>query len=508
MTIHKLLPALIFAACGALAQPTITAVANAASFQPTFSPGSIAAIVGTNLTASGTTTTVTVASKAAAVLQPTSSTQINVQLPVDAPLGLTTLTVNVGQASASANITLTAYAPAFFTANAGSFVDAISFKTINAANPATPGETLTGYAVGLGATNPPVATGATPAVAAPTTATVTLALGSESFPTLFAGLTQPGLYQINFTLPKDVTGCATSLVLTVGATANSPGVTSPPVTIPIATQTLTICAAENSATGAVRDATHAAAANSFVTLYLSGLTGANSTGSLFPGTSYKGVEVDFNDVPMPLYNVVPSVNLINTMLPSNAGTSGGTLTVKNANGTSARYVIELGPTDVGMFRLPDPNVPSRKQAAALLVGTYWFAMPASLAPAYNLPTPCTGLPLGMPCGQPAHPGDTIVIYFTGGGLATPNGNPSGQPVPTGSVAPVDGSVLYQTVETPVVTIGGAMATVIFCGIAPGTAAEYQLNVKIPSGIGAGNDVPVTISMTGSTDTATIAIQTP
>jgi uncharacterized protein (TIGR03437 family) len=508
MTIHKVLAALVFAACAAQAQPTITAVANAASFQQTFSPGSVAAIVGTNLVVSGTTTTVTLGSKAAFVLAPATPAQINVQLPVDAPLGPTTLTVKVGQASASANITLTAYAPAFFTANAGSFVDALTVKTINAANPATPGETLTGYAVGLGATNPAVATGATPTGLAPTAATVTLTLGSEGFATLFAGLTQPGLYQINFTLPKDVTGCATSLVLTVGATANSPGVSSPPVTIPIATQTPAICAAENSATGAVRDATHAAAANSFVTLYLSGLSVPNSTGSLFPATNYQGVEVDFDDVAMPLYNVVSSVNLINTMIPSNAGASGGTLTVKNGNGTSARYVIELAPTDVGVFRMPDPNVPSRMQAAALLVGTYWFAMPASLAPSYNLPTPCTGLPLGTPCGQPAHPGDTIVIYFTGGGLATPHADPNGQPVPTGSVAPVDGSVLYQTVQTPVVTIGGAMATVIFCGIAPGTAAEYQLNVKIPNGIGAGNDVPVTITMGGSMDTVTIAIQTP
>ena len=46
-----------------------------------------------------------------------------------------------------------------------------------------------------------------------------------------------------------------------------------------------------------------------------------------------------------------------------------------------------------------------------------------------------------------------MIYFTGGGLATPNGTPSGSPVPSGSVAPADGSTLYETVQTPtVVTI--------------------------------------------------------
>lgn len=271
-----------------------------------------------------------------------------------------------------------------------------------------------------------------------------------------------------------------------------------------------ICAVENSATGAVRDSTHAAAANSFISIYVAGLTGPDSTKSLFPATSYQGIEVLFDSAPLPLYAVLPSLNLINTMIPSNAGDSGaGSLTVKTANGTSANYTIELAPADVGVFRMPDPNNAARMQAAALVVGTYWFAMPASLAPAYGLPTPCTGLSLGTPCGQPAHPGDTIVIYFTGGGFATPNGNPNAQPVPTGSVAPADGSVVYDTVLTPSVTIGGyKVPSILFSGIAPGTASEYQLNVTIPMGVATGNDVPVVITMGGSTDTVTIAVQNP
>jgi uncharacterized protein (TIGR03437 family) len=81
-------------------------------------------------------------------------------------------------------------------------------------------------------------------------------------------------------------------------------------------------------------------------------------------------------------------------------------------------------------------------------------------------------------------------------------------VPTGGVAPADGSVIYTTVQTPLVTIGGLAATVAFCGIAPGTASEYQLNVTIPPGVGAGNDVPVVITQGTSSDTVTIAVQTP
>jgi uncharacterized protein (TIGR03437 family) len=143
----------------------------------------------------------------------------------------------------------------------------------------------------------------------------------------------------------------------------------------------------------------------------------------------------------------------------------------------------------------------------LLQNTYWFAMPASLAPSYNL-GPCTGLPAGSPCGQPAQPGDNIVIYLTGGGLATPNGAPNGKPVPTGSVAPLDGSVIYQTVVTPTLTIGGIAAPVGFSGIAPGTASEYQINTTIPAGVQSGDDIPIVITMGSSTDTVTLAVKAP
>lgn len=495
------------------AQPAITGISNSISYQQTFAPGSLAAVFGSGFS---TTATVTVGSIAAYVL-PGGATpsQINIQIPFNAPLGPNNVIVTVGSQSSSAfAITLTQFAPALSTANSsgsgiGNIFPANSSTPISASNPAIPGQTYTTYATGLGPTNPAVATGASPAsgTLANVVAPVSLTLGSESITPSFSGLIDPGLYQINFTLPKDASGCYTSLTLTVsqGSTAT----TSPPVTIPISNPAPAICAVENSALGTVLDATHAAAANSFISVYVAGMTVPDSTGSLFPSTSYQGVEVLYNDVPMPLYNVLPSVNLINTMLPSNAVASGaGTITVKTSAGTSSPYTIELAPADVGVFRIGDSTYPN--QGVALLANSYWFAMPSQVAQYYNFPTPCTGLPASTACGQPVLPSNEIVIYFTGGGLATPNADPNAQPVPTGSVAPADGSTLYQCVNPPDVTIEGQLLTspeLLFCGIAPGTANEYQINVIVPAVVGT-NLATVSITIANSTDTFTIAIANP
>jgi len=57
-----------------------------------------------------------------------------------------------------------------------------------------------------------------------------------------------------------------------------------------------------------------------------------------------------------------------------------------------------------------------------------------------------------------------------------------------------------------VTVGGVQAVVSFSGIAPGSAGQYQINIAIPSGVEAGDSVPLTVTMPdGSTDTVTIAI---
>src|SRR5579862_6906612 len=167
----------ILVSAGAGAQPVISAVFNAFSFQASFSPGALVAITGKNLYAGPAATNgpgspasvVSVSGKTAAILF-SSAAQLTVQLPADAPTGATTLTVAAGgQTSAAYNLTLSAYAPAINMSNgAGVFFDGQSSKQITVANPATAGESVYTYATGLGATNPAVATGAVPAGQAPT----------------------------------------------------------------------------------------------------------------------------------------------------------------------------------------------------------------------------------------------------------------------------------------------------------------------------------------------------
>jgi uncharacterized protein (TIGR03437 family) len=89
---------------------------------------------------------------------------------------------------------------------------------ISASNPAIPGEILTVYLAGMGATNPPVQTGApTPGQSLANTQPL-VTLGGESVDVRYAGLTPTGvgLYQINFVVPSDAAAGLLDLVITQG----------------------------------------------------------------------------------------------------------------------------------------------------------------------------------------------------------------------------------------------------------------------------------------------------
>ena len=182
--------------------------------------------------------------------------------------------------------------------------------------------------------------------------------------------------------------------------------------------------------------------------------------------------------------------------------------VKTAAATSPNFAMNMAAATPGMYYIQDPSTPTRFNIIAQFNQTAWLDMPASMATALKLPGACAAnndSPLSL-CGQPAAPGDYLVLYATGLGLTTPNGDPNGKPLMTGQVPPADGSVLYETVATPTLTVGGFPAKILFSGLAPGFPGEYQIDFQVPTGV-TGDDVPVVIGISGSaTDTRTMSIQ--
>jgi uncharacterized protein (TIGR03437 family) len=100
--------------------------------------------------------------------------------------------------------------------------------------------------------------------------------------------------------------------------------------------------------------------------------------------------------------------------------------------------------------------------------------------------------------NPTTAGAIIQLYCTGLGPVT------NQPA-TGAPSPLD--PLARTTTLPVVTIGGARATVQFSGLTPGDVGLYQVNAYVPAASSKGAAVPVTIAIGGATsNTVTIAVQ--
>jgi uncharacterized protein (TIGR03437 family) len=501
----RLLSLVFCLAPAVLAQPTVTAVLNAGSFgtniDTRLNPGVLASITGTGFTAS-LNVSVTVYGLPAPVIGSPSATGMTVQFPFNSGVGLFDLVVTVGtQQSQPFKVTVTDYAPDYIQFGGAPFSDG-NFTPFSASHPANPGKQITAYMTGLGATAPPSIAGQIPATFVSTAATPVITIGGKIATIVSCGLSTKivGTYQVIFTLPPDVSAGNQPVVFSVG------GASAPAVSLATTLGIPDLGAISNGATFQVKDATHGAAPNSFVSVFASNMPNSDTANTLFPATAYQSLSVLFNNKPAPLYFVFGSTNQINLVLPSELPETGSVnVNVQNVTGPSAIFTLTMAPTDVGIFALPDPGNTTRHNGAVLTANTAWRVMPASQAKALGIPA-CTGLSALALCGQPASVGDAIQIYFTGGGKATPNGDPTKPPLATGSVAPLDGSVIYKTVLTPTLTIGGVSAQVLFSGIAPGNAGLYQVNTVIPPGVASGDDLPIVLTFGATSDTATIAVK--
>ena len=213
-TIINILLALALAQGLAYAQPVVSSVLNAASYEAVVSPGCWVAIFGNNLAAGAfdantsarlpTTlggVSVTVGSLPAPMLY-VSPTQINVLIPSEVAIPdnfVVPLVINAPGGSVSYNIRLTRTAPGIFTRNGAGTGRALIFDSnFQPVDTVAPKQVVIFYATGLGPTS-----GDSGSVADQ----VDVYIGERKAQVLFAGLAPgfPGIYQLNVIAPVPAT---------------------------------------------------------------------------------------------------------------------------------------------------------------------------------------------------------------------------------------------------------------------------------------------------------------
>jgi uncharacterized protein (TIGR03437 family) len=218
---------------------TITGVANAGSFQPGFASATWISIFGTNLATStyawqasdfvnGQLPTslqgvsVTIGGKPAYVAF-VSSGQINVLAPDDAATGSVAIQVTTaGQQSNAFAAQKQALAPAFFTTDGKTIVgEHADYSLIDATHPAKAGEVILLFGTGFGPTNPAVSTAQLVTTAEPLANAVQVSIGGANADVKFAGLVEPGLYQINVAVPAGVSTDGSVVASVLGAQSQS-----------------------------------------------------------------------------------------------------------------------------------------------------------------------------------------------------------------------------------------------------------------------------------------------
>jgi len=187
----------------------------------------------------------------------------------------------------------------------------------------------------------------------------------------------------------------------------------------------------------------------------------------------------YNSAPnaYPLFFVSPGQ--INMQVPNNLVGTSTTLNVTVVQGTrSVTIPANLVQYAPGIFTI---NGQGTGQGSVVVANTATLVAPAGTTAD----------------SRPAKPGEFLSIYCTGLGVTSPT-------VGLGAAASL--TTVSTTAATPVVTIGGVSAKVIFSGLAPGFVGLNQVNVQVPEGVAPGDAVPLTFSIGGvAANPVTIAV---
>jgi uncharacterized protein (TIGR03437 family) len=221
---------------------------------------------------------------------------------------------------------------------------------------------------------------------------------------------------------------------------------------------------------------------SLISIFGSNLAATTALADSIPlSTVLGGVNVKINGVDAPLTGVFHTAtgDQVNAQLPWNVQPGDAQVVVTSGGVASPQQALKVGQFSPGIFSVQF----GVGQAIAI-------NLDGSLAaPSGSIPGLAT---------HPAKAGDTVIILATGLGPVSPT-------VASGANT-VDG--LRTTTTMPSVLVGGVSAPVDFSGLSPQFVGVNQVNIRIPSGVAAGNTVPLQISMGGltSTNQVTIAIQ--
>jgi uncharacterized protein (TIGR03437 family) len=397
-----------------------------------------------------------------AYLLAVTNTQINVQIPIDAPLGTTVVVVGT---SAPFNVTLAQYAPAVYTLNGrgtGQFASANR-------GPFQAGDTVTIAALGLGPTTPSVATGVTTPIPAPaTTAKVMATIGGVAAAVPFAGLLPGavGAYQVNMTVPPNLPSGNLPLVITVGGAPSQADVTVPVKGLPA------ISSVVNAASGNAQSLPNGGIAQGAVfTIMGFGLGPATLaiapnafTSTTLAGTS---VSVTVKGATVAALMYYSSAGQIAGLLPSSTPVGTGTVTVTYNGATSAAAPVTVVQSNAGIFTTP----PGGTGVAVVTFPDYSIVS--------SIPDTACGGP-STACGA-ANPKDVLILWLTGLG-------PVGAPDSSG---PQPGNMDNLPLK---LYIGGVEAQVSYQGRSGCCIGVDQVVFTVPDDVPTGCAVPMFIQI--------------
>jgi uncharacterized protein (TIGR03437 family) len=430
-----------------------------------FCPGGVGFVQGTNLGTS-TSIAVTVGTKKAAVLN-AFSTSLQIQFPVDAPLGPTTITAG---ASAPFNVTLGQYCPGIPIDNGvtGAF-HVPSGARVTAAFPAIPNEQISLGASGLGPTNPVYATGTAPkdgdfSAAAVTKPTITIGGVNATVSDAFLSPNSPGFYNVVFTVPATVTSGNRPLALSIG------GLTST-ASLPITTGPI-VSSVSNAATYIDIGPRYGIAPGAIFVLKGVNLGPANLSidPKPFQNTTLSGtsVAVTVSGATVQALMYYTSSGQIAALLPSNTPTGVGTVTVTYNGQASPAANFRVPPNNLGIFTI-------NADGAGIGIVTYPDYSLVSTTKAAN----CGGV--NTTCGA-ANPGDVLTVWATG--LGAVNGSDAA------------GAGLGVNIPSIPLTIwlGDVQVSAVYQGRSGCCAGEDQIIFTVPANAPLGCAVPLMVQI--------------